>query len=186
GAADGIDPLLLLLLGVSDEVHGLAPGGDFEGEGAIEDVLGALDGETGGDRDDAAGSGRAGDGGVLEPEELPLLQNEPPAAPRLDVLPLLRQPPRPLRGGPERHALLLLLRRGSRSSEYRSPQAGRHRLVPSLYGAFFSSAGPCAFLVVSGYEAGIMPFLGLLNCAPPSCPFSVERLDCDGLLKGER
>ncbi|RZR72672.1 hypothetical protein BHM03_00015740 [Ensete ventricosum] len=128
GAADGVDPLLFLLLSIGDEVHGLGPGGDLEGEGTVEDVLGALDGEAGGDGDDAARGGGAGDVGVLEPEELPLLQHEPPAAPRLDVLPLLCQPPRPLRVRPERYTSLLL-RRGGRPSEHRPPQARRHGLA---------------------------------------------------------
>ena len=97
GSADGIDPLLLLLLGVGDEVHGLAAGGELEGELAVKDVFRPLDGEAGGDGDDATGNGGAGDVGLLEPEELPLLEHEPTAPPRLDVLPLLVQPPGALR-----------------------------------------------------------------------------------------
>lgn len=101
GAADGVDPLLLLLVGVGDEVHGFFAGGELEGELLVEDVLGALDGEAGGDGDDAAGAGCAGEVLVLEPEELPLLQHEPAPPPCLDVLALLGEPPRSLRVRPE-------------------------------------------------------------------------------------
>ena len=127
GSADRVDPLLLLLLGVGDEVHGLGRGGELEGELAVEHVLGALDGEAGGDGDDAAGHRRAGDGGVLEPEEPPLLEHEPPPPPRLDVLALLGQPPGALRPVPELHAAqrrVVAARRGG--SHDRTPQAGRH------------------------------------------------------------
>jgi len=104
GAAYGVDPLLLLLLSVRDEVHGLTRGGELEGVGPVEHVLGALDGEAGGDGDDAAGHGGARDGRVLEPEEPPLLEHEPPPPPRLDVLALLGQPTHALRNTPELHA----------------------------------------------------------------------------------
>lgn len=95
--SDGVDPVLLLLLGIGDEVHGVLTGGDLESEGLVEDVLGALDGEAIGDWDDAAWGRELGHVGILEPQELTLLQHEPPAAPRLDVVPLLHQPPGTLR-----------------------------------------------------------------------------------------
>lgn len=121
GSADGIDPLLLLFLGISDEVHGVAAGGELEGELAVEGVLGALDGEAGGDGDDSSGDGGARDGGFLEPEELPLLENEPTPPPRLYILPLLVQPPGSLRIRPELHPSAHLLRRPR--SHRRSPKA---------------------------------------------------------------
>lgn len=69
GAPDGVDPLLLLLLGIGDEVHGiLAGGGELEGTGFVDDILSALDGQAGADRDHAAWNGAAGDVAVLEPE----------------------------------------------------------------------------------------------------------------------
>lgn len=69
GAADGVDPLLLLLLGGGEEVHGGIGGGELEGAGLVDDVLGALHGEARGHGDDATwrGGGRDGEG-VLEPE----------------------------------------------------------------------------------------------------------------------
>ncbi|GMN41326.1 hypothetical protein TIFTF001_010551 [Ficus carica] len=123
GATDGINPVLLLLLGVGDEVHGVGPGGELEGVLLVEDVLGALDGEAGGDGDDAAGPGGTGDGGVLEPEELPLLQDEPAPPPRLYVLALLRQPAAALRSRPELHAAVVV--RALRLARRGSPEA-RH------------------------------------------------------------
>lgn len=99
--SDRVDPVLLLLLRVRDEVHGLGPSGELERELLVEHVLGALDGEAGGHGDDAARRGAAGDDGFLEPEEFSLFEDEPAAAPRLDVLALLGQPAGPLGGGPE-------------------------------------------------------------------------------------
>lgn len=91
--SDGVDPLLLLLLGIGDEVHGVVRGGgELEGAGLVEDVLGAFDGEARADGDDATWGGGGGHVGVFEPEELALLEDEPAAAPGLDVLALLRQP----------------------------------------------------------------------------------------------
>jgi len=134
GAADGVDPLLLLLLGVGDEVHGLGGGGELEGELAVEHVLGALDGEAGGDGDDAAGHGGPRHGGVLEPEEAPLLEHEPTAPPRLDVLALLVEPPRALGPVPELDPAGRRVgrRRGGGGGpadavHHGPPQAGRHR-----------------------------------------------------------
>nr|GMD22286.1 hypothetical protein BHM03_00015740 [Ipomoea batatas] len=91
GAADGIDPILLLLLGVSDEVHGVTASGELERKGLVEDVLGALDGEALVDGDDAArdGVGSGGGGRVFEPQKLSLLENKPTTAPGLDVVALL-------------------------------------------------------------------------------------------------
>jgi hypothetical protein len=133
GAADGVDPLLLLLLGVGDEVHGLRRGGELEGELPVERVLGALDGEAGGDGDDAAGHRRARDARVLEPEEPPLLEHEPPPPPRLDVLPLLGQPPRALRRTPELHpARGVGVRRRGAGAHHRPPQARRHEMRGDL------------------------------------------------------
>jgi len=89
GATDGVDPVFLLLLGISDEVHGVGARGKLEGVGLVEDVFGAFDSETRGNGDDAAWPRCACDGGILEPEEFALLQDEPTAAPSLDVLALL-------------------------------------------------------------------------------------------------
>lgn len=89
GATDGVNPLLLVLLGVRNEIHGLGRRGELEGELAVEHVLGALDCEAGGDGDDAAGHRGPCHRRVLEPEKPPLLQHEPPPPPRLDVLALL-------------------------------------------------------------------------------------------------
>lgn len=122
GSADGIDPVLLLLLRIGDEIHGLVPSGELEGELAVECVLGALDGEAIADGDDAAGAGGAGDVGFLEPEELPLLEDEPAAAPRLDVLALLRQPAGALRRAPELDAVVVV-GVGLGGAHRRSPQA---------------------------------------------------------------
>ena len=121
-SADRIDPILLLLLRIGDEIHGVAPSGELEGELAMEDVLGALDGEAIGDGDDAAGAGGAGDGGLLEPEELPLLQHEPAAAPGLDVLALLGEPAGALGRGPELDAVVVV-GVGLGGAHRRSPQA---------------------------------------------------------------
>lgn len=119
GPSDGVDPVLLVLLGVGDEVHGVGPGGELEGVLFVEDVLGALHRQTRGHWDDATWTGSSGHGGVLEPEELPSLQHEPPATPRLNVLALLREPPGSLRLRPELDAAVVvglrrrLARRGS-------------------------------------------------------------------------
>ena len=43
---------------------------------------------------------------LLEPEDAPLLQDEPTAAPRLDVLPLLHKPTLALWGCPELHTFV--------------------------------------------------------------------------------
>lgn len=108
GPSDRVDPLLLLLLGVSKEVHGVLVGGELEGAGLVEDVLGALYSEAGADRDDATWRGGAGDVGILEPEELALLEDEPAATPGLDVLALLGEPACALRVRPELHATVVL------------------------------------------------------------------------------
>lgn len=121
GAADGVDPLLLLLIGVGDEVHGvLAGGGELESTGLVDDVLGTLDGQAGAHRDDATWDGGPGDVAVLEPEELALLEDEPAAAPGLDVVALLGQPPGSLRVRPELHPAVVL--RAGVLTRRRSPQ----------------------------------------------------------------
>lgn len=89
GAADGVDPVFLLLFGVCDEVHGVGAGGEFEGELLVENVFRALDCEAGGDGDDATGRGITGDvKGGFKPEEVALFEDEPPAPPGLDVFTL--------------------------------------------------------------------------------------------------
>lgn len=128
--ADRVDPLLLLLLRIGDEEHGVLIGGDLEGEGLVEDVLGALHGEAAADGDDAARLGEAGDAGVLEPEELPLLEHEPAAAPRLDVVALLAEPAGALRLGPELDSGVVVgVRRleSRRSPEALHPRVGQRR-----------------------------------------------------------
>jgi hypothetical protein len=132
GAADGVDPLFLLFLGVGDKVHGLGGGGELEGELAVEHVLGALDSEAGGNGDDTAGNRGPRHGGVLEPEEPALLEHEPPPPPRLDVLALLGEPPRPLRPVPELYATprVAARRRGGgrvARAHQRAPQTRSHR-----------------------------------------------------------
>jgi hypothetical protein len=132
GAADGVDPLFLLFLGVGDEVHGLGRRGELEGELAVEHVLGALDSEAGGDGDDTAGNRGPRHGRVLEPEEPALLEHEPPPPPRLDVLALLGEPPRPLRPVPELYATprVAARRRGGgrvARAHQRAPQTRSHR-----------------------------------------------------------
>lgn len=119
-SADGINPVLLLLLRIRNKIHSIVPSGQFEGELAIEDVLGALDGEAIGDGDDAARAGGAGDVGFLEPEEFALLEDEPAAAPGLDVLPLLGEPPGALRRAPELDAIVVV-GVGLRGAHRRSP-----------------------------------------------------------------
>lgn len=121
GATDGVDPFLLLLVGVSDEVHGVAVGGKLEGELLVEDVLGTLDGEASAHRDDATRLRFVGDVGALEPEELASFENEPAASPSLDVVALLGEPASSLRGRPEIHALVVLRLRVQPSR--RSPQS---------------------------------------------------------------
>lgn len=89
-ATNRIDPLLFLLLSIRHKVHRVFPRGELEGEGFVQKVLGAPDGEASAHRDDATWSGAGGDVvGVFEPKELALFQNEPTAAPRFDVVALL-------------------------------------------------------------------------------------------------
>lgn len=90
GSSDGIDPVLLLLLGIGDEVHGVGARGELERELLVQHVLRAFHCEASGDGDHAARPRSARDVRLLEPEELSLLQHEPAAPPRLDVLALLR------------------------------------------------------------------------------------------------
>jgi hypothetical protein len=71
----------------------LGEGGELEGELAVEHVLSAIDGEEGGDGDDAMGDRGPRNGGVLEPEEQALLEHELPLPPHLGILALLVQPP---------------------------------------------------------------------------------------------
>ena len=105
---DGVDPILLLLLGIGDEVHGLSASWELESELFVEDVLGAFDGEAGGHWNNATRPGGAGDGGFLEPEELALLEDEPAATPGLDVFALFGEPARALRVWPELHAAVVV------------------------------------------------------------------------------
>lgn len=105
-----IDPVLLLLLRIGDEIHRLAPRRHLERKLPIKNILCALDGEAGGNRDDTAWSGRAGDGRFLEPEESSLFQDEPAAAPRLDVLTLLGEPAGAFGVGPVLNAVVVFFR----------------------------------------------------------------------------
>ena len=140
GASDGVYPFLLLLLGVGDEVHGVAVGGELEGKLLVEDVLGALDGEASTHRDDATWLGIVGDVGVLEPEELASFQDEPAATPGLDVLALLGEPAGSLGGRPEIHALVVLWLRVQPSSG--SPQALHFQLPMENEDVRFSESKP--------------------------------------------
>ena len=121
GATDGVDPVLLLLLGIGDEVHGVRARGKLKRVGLVEDVFGAFNGEARGDGDDAARLRGACDGGVLEPEEFALLKDEPTAAPGLDVLALLGEPAGALGVRPELDSVVVggILRHAGR----RAPQA---------------------------------------------------------------
>lgn len=121
GAANRVDPVLLLLIGIGDEVHRIGARGEFEGVGFVEDVFGALDGKTGGDGDDAAWLGDARDGGVFEPEELALFEDEPAAAPGFDVLALFCEPAGAFGVGPEFNAVVVGWR--LRLAGRRAPQA---------------------------------------------------------------
>jgi len=107
GATDGVDPVLLLLLGIGDEIHGVGARGKLKCVGLVEDVFGAFDGEARRDGDDTAWSRGACDGGVLEPEEFALLKDEPTAAPGLDVLALLGEPSSSLGVGPKLDAVVV-------------------------------------------------------------------------------
>ena len=62
GPSDGVDPILLFLLGIGDEVHGIGSGGEFESVLSVEDVFGALDCKASGHGDDATWLRDAGDG----------------------------------------------------------------------------------------------------------------------------
>lgn len=108
GASNGVDPILLLLLGIGDEVHRVGARGELERVLLVDHILRALHRQARRHRNDAARLGGARDGGVLEPEELPLLQHEPPPSPRLDVLALLRQPTASLWIRPELHAVVVV------------------------------------------------------------------------------
>jgi len=107
-ASDGIDPLLLLLIAVCDEVHGLSARRKLEGKWFVEDVFGSLDSQAGTDRNNAARIRIPCDVILFEPEELSLLQNKPPAPPCFDVLTLLHQPSRTLRAVPEVDAVVIV------------------------------------------------------------------------------
>lgn len=121
-AADRIDPLLLFALGLGDEVHGVLTGGrELEGAGLMEDILSALDGEAGVDRDDAAWNGGASNDRVLKPEEFTLFQNEPTATPGFEVFALLVEPAGAFGAVPEFDALVIL--RTRILAGRRSPQA---------------------------------------------------------------
>lgn len=73
GATDGIDPLLLLLIAVGDEVHSLSARRELEGEWLVEDVFGSLDSQAGAHRNNTTGIRIPCDVIFLEPEELSLL-----------------------------------------------------------------------------------------------------------------
>lgn len=123
-SSNRVNPVFLLLLRIGDEVHGVGASGEFESELLVEDVFGALDSEAGGHWDDATWLGGAGDRGFLEPEELALLEDEPPATPGLDVLALFGQPAAPLRARPELHALVVV--GGLGAAAHRGSPEARH------------------------------------------------------------
>ena len=103
-----VNPILLLLLGVGDEVHGVGARGELEGIRLVEDVFGAFDGEVRDDGDHIAWTRCTRDGGVLEPEELALLEDKPTMVPSLDVLALLGEPAAgPLGVRPELNAVVV-------------------------------------------------------------------------------
>lgn len=128
-AADRIDPLLLFALRLSDEVHSVLTGGEFEGAGLMEDILGSLDGEAGIDRDNAAWNGGASNDRVLKPEEFTSFQNEPTATPGSEVFALLVEPAGALGAGPEFDALVILRTRilAGRRSPQTLHSTGAHR-----------------------------------------------------------
>lgn len=96
-------------------------GGELEGAGLMEDILGALDGEAGVDRDDAAWNGGTSNDRVLKPEEFTLFQNEPSATPGFEIFALLVEPAGALGAGPEFNAFVIIRTRILASR--RSPQA---------------------------------------------------------------
>jgi len=56
GATNGVDPVLLLLLGIGNEVHGVGACGKFKCVRLVKDVFGAFNGKAVGDGDAAAWS----------------------------------------------------------------------------------------------------------------------------------
>lgn len=72
GASDGVDPVLFLLLGISDEVHRLSPRTQLKSVLFIQHIFGSLDGEAGGHWNNATWLGGAGDSRFFEPKELAL------------------------------------------------------------------------------------------------------------------
>lgn len=109
GAADRVDPFLFLLLGISNEVHGVLAGGEFKSKGFIECVFGTFDSKAIGDGNDASGNGilYGRIKRILKPQQFSLFQNKPTAAPGFDVLALLGEPAGPLRIGPEIYAVVV-------------------------------------------------------------------------------
>ncbi|KAJ7982573.1 hypothetical protein O6P43_001684 [Quillaja saponaria] len=94
GPSNRVDPFLLLLLAIGDEVHRGIAGGEFEGTGFVHNVLGALNSEANTHWDDASWCGRAGDiMGILEPKELTLFKDEPVSMLGLNEIALFGEPP---------------------------------------------------------------------------------------------
>ena len=91
-STNGVNPLLFLLIRIGNKIHSLSTHGKLKGEWSIENIFSTFDGETCRDRDDASWFGGSRNDAFFEPEELPSLQDEPPAAPRLYVLSLLHKP----------------------------------------------------------------------------------------------
>ena len=85
--SDGVDPILLLLLGVCDEVHRITLCRELECIRFVDDIFCALHREALIDRDASSRLGRPCDRSFFEPEDLAVFQHEPSLAPRLDELP---------------------------------------------------------------------------------------------------
>ncbi|XP_058198324.1 putative receptor-like protein kinase At3g47110 [Rhododendron vialii] len=71
---DQVDPVLLVLVVIGDEVHGEPIGGDLESVGLVDDILGALDSEAVADRDDAAGGVLGNEGTTVAVKVLKLTE----------------------------------------------------------------------------------------------------------------
>lgn len=109
GSAYRIDPLLLLLIRVRDEIHGLLTGGELESKLLVENILRPFDSEASGDLDDATGLGIPRNVAIFEPEKLTAFEDKPTATPRFDVFALFHEPSRALGADPE---VSLGIRRG--------------------------------------------------------------------------
>ncbi|KAJ4720031.1 hypothetical protein OWV82_007928 [Melia azedarach] len=73
GPSDRVDPVLFLLLRISDEVHRFSSRTQLKSVLFVQHIFSSLNSETRSNRDDATWLGGTSDGGLLEPEEFTLL-----------------------------------------------------------------------------------------------------------------